>query len=52
MAERKPGTKDTQKSAKSTAIDRTSEGWTDEERVAMKERHQELKASRQGSARW
>jgi uncharacterized protein YdhG (YjbR/CyaY superfamily) len=44
MAERKPGTKDTQKSAKSTAIDKTSEGWTDEERVAMKERHQELKA--------
>ena len=37
--------KDTKKSAKSTAIDKTSEGWTDEERGAMKERHQELKAS-------
>ena len=37
--------KDTQKSAKSTAIDKTSEGWTDEERGAMKERHKELKAS-------
>src|SRR3989454_6972764 len=37
--------KDTPKSAKSTAIDKTSQGWTDEERVAMKERHQELKAS-------
>src|SRR3989442_11858964 len=37
--------KDTPKSAKSTAIDKTSQGWTDEERVAMKERHQELKAA-------
>src|SRR6266478_3698432 len=37
--------KDTPKSAKSTAIDKTSEGWTDEERGAMKERHQELKAA-------
>ncbi|MBA3877456.1 MAG: hypothetical protein C0498_11100 [Anaerolinea sp.] len=38
--------KDTQKSAKSTtAIDKTFEGFTDEERVAMKERHQELKAA-------
>ena len=37
--------KDAQKSAKSTAIDKTSEGWTDEERAAMKARHQELKAS-------
>jgi uncharacterized protein YdhG (YjbR/CyaY superfamily) len=37
--------KDTPKSAKSTAIDKTSEGWTDEERAAMKERRQELKAS-------
>ena len=45
LAERKPAMKDTQKSPKSTAIDKTSEGWTDEERAAMKERHQELKAS-------
>jgi len=38
--------KDTQKSAKSTtAIDKTFEGFTDEERAAMKERAQELKAS-------
>ena len=35
----------TQKSARSTiAIDKTSEGWTDEERAAMKEGAQELKA--------
>src|SRR5438874_6296754 len=37
--------KDTQKSAKSTtAINRKSNGFTDEERAAMKERAQELKA--------
>jgi uncharacterized protein YdhG (YjbR/CyaY superfamily) len=37
--------KDTQKSAKSTTVtDETSEEWTDEERAAMKERAQELKA--------
>jgi uncharacterized protein YdhG (YjbR/CyaY superfamily) len=42
--------KDTQKSATSTtAIDKTSEGFTDEERAAMKERAQELKtAARRG----
>jgi len=39
-------TKDTQKSAKSTtAIDKKFTGFTDEERAAMKERVQELKAS-------
>src|SRR6266568_3108074 len=38
--------KDPKKSAKSTtAVDTTSEGWTDEERAAMKERHRELKGS-------
>jgi hypothetical protein len=38
--------KDTQKSAKSTtAIDKRFKGFTDEERVAMKERIQELKAA-------
>jgi uncharacterized protein YdhG (YjbR/CyaY superfamily) len=38
--------KDTQKAARSTAaIDRTFEGFTDEERVAMKERVQEQKAA-------
>ena len=37
--------KDTQKSAKSTTtIDKKSKGFTDEERAAMKERAQELKA--------
>jgi uncharacterized protein YdhG (YjbR/CyaY superfamily) len=36
---------DTQHSAKpTTATDKTSEGWTDEERAAMKARAQELKA--------
>jgi uncharacterized protein YdhG (YjbR/CyaY superfamily) len=46
MAERKPAKKGTQKSAKSTsAIGKTSKGFTDEERAAMRERHQELKAA-------
>src|SRR2546428_10218496 len=46
MAERKPAKKATQKSAKSTtATGKTFEGFTDEERVAMKERAQELKAA-------
>jgi uncharacterized protein YdhG (YjbR/CyaY superfamily) len=41
--------KTTQKSAESTtAVDKTSEGWTDEERAAMKERAQEVKAARRG----
>ena len=42
---------DAHKSAKSaTAIDKTFEGFSDEERLAMKERHQELKAAaRRGS---
>jgi uncharacterized protein YdhG (YjbR/CyaY superfamily) len=45
MAERKPAKKGTQKSAKrTTAIGKTSKGFTDEERAAMKERAQELKA--------
>jgi uncharacterized protein YdhG (YjbR/CyaY superfamily) len=43
---RKPSMKDTKKSAKSaTATDKTYEGFTDEERAAMKERAQELKAA-------
>ena len=46
MAERKPGTKATQKSAKSTtAIGKTSKGFTDEERGAIKDRVQEVKAA-------
>jgi uncharacterized protein YdhG (YjbR/CyaY superfamily) len=45
MVERKPAMKDTQKSAESsTASGKTSKGFTDEERAAMKERAQELKA--------
>ena len=45
MAERKPASKGTQKSAKSaTANRKKSKGFTDEERAAMKERAQELKA--------
>ncbi|MGH9052460.1 MAG: iron chaperone [Acidimicrobiia bacterium] len=45
MAERKPAKKSTQKSPKSTtAVKKKSKGFTDEERAAMKERAQELKA--------
>jgi uncharacterized protein YdhG (YjbR/CyaY superfamily) len=45
MAERKPAKKGTQKSAKSTtAIKKKSKAFTDEERAAMKERAQEVKA--------
>jgi uncharacterized protein YdhG (YjbR/CyaY superfamily) len=46
MAEKKPAKKGTQKSAKSTtAIGKASKGFTDEERAAMRERAQELKAA-------
>jgi uncharacterized protein YdhG (YjbR/CyaY superfamily) len=41
--------KDTQKPAKRTATGKTSNGFTDEERAAMRERAQELKAARRGS---
>ena len=45
MTERKPARKGTQRSAKSTtATKKKSTGFTDEERAAMKERAQELKA--------
>ena len=43
MAEKKPAKKGTQQSAKRTA-GKASEGCTDEERAAMRERAQELKA--------
>ncbi len=43
MAERKPARKGTKTSA-ATAADKASQGFTDEERAAMKERAQELKA--------
>src|SRR3972149_1163068 len=46
MAERKPAKKGTQKSARSTAAEKTFKGFTDEERAAMKERAQELKADK------
>ncbi len=46
MAGRKPAKKGPRKSAKSsTAIGKTFRGFTDEERVAMRERVQELKAA-------
>jgi uncharacterized protein YdhG (YjbR/CyaY superfamily) len=46
MAERKPGAKAKQKPAKSTAaIGKTSRGFTDEERGAIKDRVKELKAA-------
>lgn len=44
MAERKPAKKGTPQSAKRTA-GKASKGFTDEERAAMKERVQELKAA-------
>jgi len=45
MAERKPAKKVTQKAAKSaTASGKTSKGFTDEEKAAMRERARELKA--------
>jgi uncharacterized protein YdhG (YjbR/CyaY superfamily) len=50
MAERKIARKDTPKSAKSTTTSKTFKGLTDEERAAMRERTQELKAeARRGS---
>jgi uncharacterized protein YdhG (YjbR/CyaY superfamily) len=46
MVEKKPTKKGTQKSAKSTTpIAKASKGFTDEERAAMRERAQELKAT-------
>ncbi|MDQ6689339.1 MAG: DUF1801 domain-containing protein [Gemmatimonadota bacterium] len=46
MAEKKPAKRDSPKSAKSaTAIGKGSKGFTDEERAAMRERAQELKAA-------
>jgi uncharacterized protein YdhG (YjbR/CyaY superfamily) len=44
MAERKPAKKGTETSA-TTATGKASQGFTDEERAAMKERAQELKAA-------
>jgi uncharacterized protein YdhG (YjbR/CyaY superfamily) len=47
MADRKPATKSTARSAKGTG--KTPKGFTDEERLAIKDRAQELKAARRGS---
>jgi uncharacterized protein YdhG (YjbR/CyaY superfamily) len=44
LASKETCNEDTKKSAKTTALDRKSKGFTDEERAAMKERVQELKA--------
>jgi uncharacterized protein YdhG (YjbR/CyaY superfamily) len=44
VAERKPARKGTRKSASTTATKKKSQGFTGEERAAMKERAQELKA--------
>jgi hypothetical protein len=52
MAEKKPAKKGQQKSARSTAATgEASKGFTDDERAAMRERAQELKASARRSAR-
>jgi uncharacterized protein YdhG (YjbR/CyaY superfamily) len=48
MAERKPAKKGTKTSA-TTATGKVSQGFTDEERAAMKERAQELKAEARAS---
>jgi uncharacterized protein YdhG (YjbR/CyaY superfamily) len=51
MAEKKPAKQATQKSAKSTtAIGKGSKGFTEEERAAMRERAQELKAAARSRA--
>jgi uncharacterized protein YdhG (YjbR/CyaY superfamily) len=51
MAEKKPAKQGTQKSAKSTtAIGKGSKGFTEEERAAMRERAQELKAAARSRA--
>ncbi len=50
MAERKPATKDSQGSAKrTTPSGKTSKGFTDDERAAMKARARELKAEERAS---
>ena len=52
MAEKKPAKKGTQKSAKSTAANgKASKGFTDEERAAMRDCVQELKAAARSDPR-
>jgi uncharacterized protein YdhG (YjbR/CyaY superfamily) len=48
MADRKPARKATRKSTKGTATNKTSKGFTADERAAMKARAQELKAEARG----
>jgi uncharacterized protein YdhG (YjbR/CyaY superfamily) len=48
MADRKPARKATRKSTKATATNKTSKGFTADERAAMKARAQELKAEARG----
>jgi uncharacterized protein YdhG (YjbR/CyaY superfamily) len=50
MAERKPAKRATQGSAKRTTATKKSDGFTQDERAAMKERARELKAARSGKA--
>jgi uncharacterized protein YdhG (YjbR/CyaY superfamily) len=45
MAERKPAKKSTQKPAKRTSSSKASKGFTDEEKAAMRDRVQELRAA-------
>ena len=50
MPQKKPAQRDTKKSATSATVSGTaSKGFTDEERAAMKERAQELKAAARGA---
>jgi uncharacterized protein YdhG (YjbR/CyaY superfamily) len=49
MAERKPATKTTQRSAKKTATSKSYAGFSAEERAAAKERAKELKAEARGA---
>ena len=49
MAKKKPSKRATRESAKGTAVRGKIEGFTDEERAAMRERVQELKGARRGS---
>ena len=51
MAEKKPAKKATRGSAKTATVNRKAEGFTAEERAAMRERVQELKAAARRGAR-
>jgi uncharacterized protein YdhG (YjbR/CyaY superfamily) len=51
MTDRQPAKKRTQQSAKRTTTAKASKGFTDEERAAMRERAQEVKAAARGGPR-